>query len=83
MTSARKIKQRVPRPEGYTVSASMSVPEYVGPFGWPMTTVRITVKGSSMSEPSHAACMRRLSKGREKYLRSIPCDVKGSGDAQA
>lgn len=72
--SVRKIKRRLPRPQEYTVSASMTVPEYVGPFGWPMTTVRITAKGSFLGNHSHSACVARLMAGRDAYLAGVKED---------
>lgn len=67
----RDLKHRKPYPREYTLSASVTVPEYIGPMGWPMTSVRLTLKRSSQSDPSHRTCIAHISAERERYIAHV------------
>lgn len=68
---ARGRKKQLPRPKPYRLSGSVQVPEFEGPWGMPMDSVRVTHKGSCMSgHPDHQLCFRHLMAARERYLLS-------------
>jgi hypothetical protein len=66
---ARRLKHRAPRPQPYTIGVSVRVPEYEGPMGWPMDSVRLYIRSSSQSGgASHTTCMRHITAARERYI---------------
>jgi len=72
MMKAKGRKKQLPRPKPYKLSGSVQVPEFEGPWGMPMDSVRVQHKGACMSgDPDHRVCVRHLMAARERYLASL------------
>lgn len=61
-------KDRLPRPQKYSLSASVQVSTFEGPWGMPMDSIRVHVRGSCMARPDHARCIQLLMRERERVV---------------
>lgn len=81
----RAMKHTKPRPRFYTLSASVKVPEYIGPFNFPMDSVRLTFRRSCQSATAdHRVCMRHIIEARDAYVASKATMAAGNtGEGEA